>query len=553
MVYVVGVSSGLFGVTTAEERPQLAGLFKKAQSSITKGVQFVQLDLDSISEFEEPRLKKRMEEEVIKKLGVGYGIHSETKAAGVEAAELDAAIDTDYKRGHERLKDILIKSGEIGSKYVLIHSSESEPFPFLERTLQPAVLVDFFGNPLREFLEKNENKWLVDEWLIHPDRAFMWIEIIGYSFQERIRRRLEDYAESYRLSRKEEPPSKDLKTIEEMEKKDLIRYFLDFIVSRHLHYGPERYAYYFIAKWMENEKDPLWINIVNSTIEFFSKRDNKAVEQYKQEKGILNLSIDDENFRKLYYLWVPAVSAKYIWGHLNQDKIQKERKFDDLKKIIKKYDMPLVLETPMAGRGMEEWLRLANPIQIYYLCKEVGFDYLQLAFDLEHMLSIRLDPELVINILPEDAGKFVKVIHAGWPATLAPAHLPIHLGSEQQVYLYKIYYLLRKKGFGLDPKIDHFIVFERGGPETFQESIISLRKIIECLEKNILPERLPAEFFGVATGEIASPERQLTTIREHAFDPLKGLITAPEEEHGFLGRAAVEKGKVEEWKKEKYR
>ena len=116
-----------------------------------------------------------------------------------------------------------------------------------------------------------------------------------------------------------------------------------------------------------------------------------------------------------------------------------------------------------------------------------------------------------------------------------------------------MYYKLRQKGFGKHPDIDHFIVFERGGPETFQESVISLRKIKEFLERDTSPEKLPPEFFGVATGEIASEERQKVAIREHAFDPLKGLITAPEEEHGLLGRAAVEKGKAEEWRKEKYR
>ncbi|MEM7821799.1 MAG: hypothetical protein QXX38_03260 [Candidatus Aenigmatarchaeota archaeon] len=36
-------------------------------------------------------------------------------------------------------------------------------------------------------------------------------------------------------------------------------------------------------------------------------------------------------------------------------------------------------------------------------------------------------------------------------------------------------------------------------------------------------------------------------MREHAFDPLRGLIAMPEETHGFFGRAAVEKRKAEEW------
>jgi hypothetical protein len=145
------------------------------------------------------------------------------------------------------------------------------------------------------------------------------------------------------------------------------------------------------------------------------------------------------------------------------------------------------------------------------------------------------------------------VIHAGWPSALAPAHLPIAVGSDQQKYLYERYYQLKQKGFGKDK--DVYIVFERGGPETFQQSIISLKLIVDFLNKDIKPEDLinHPEFFGLKTGEISSPERQIVAIREHAYDPLKGMIVFPEEEHGTLGRAAVEKGKVEEWKKEKYR
>lgn len=553
---MIGVSSGAFGVTAAEERPQLIGLFKKAQSCITRGVQFVQLDLESLSEFEEPDLKEKMERDIIEKLGITFGIHSETKAFGVEAAELDSAIGTEYERAHKRIVDILKKAGEIKSKYVLIHSSESDPFPILALRTQPAYLVDFHGRPFREFL--NENNWLL-EWIIEKEGKFIWEEVIHENLDEYLRYHREawirEIREFYKLQLKRDPTEEELKKESNEREKELKerlkRHFCDAVSSKALHYGPERWAYYLIAKWMEREQKPLWKKIIEVNLKFFAARDKKTIEEWASEKKISlqKWSIDDENFRNSHELWVPAVSAQYIWGHMNPILPT----YPDPKPIIKKHEMPLVFETPMGGRGIEEWLRFYNPLHIYCLAEEVGPDYLQLALDLEHMLSIRLNPETIINFLPEGAGKFVKVIHAGWPATLAPAHLPIHLGSEQQLYLYKMYYLLRKKGFGLDPKIDHFIVFERGGPETFQESVISLRKIVEFLKKDIPPEKLTPQFFGVATGEIASEERQLTAIREHAFDPLKGLITVPEEEHGFLGRAAVEKGKTEEWRKERYR
>ena len=591
MAYIIGVSSGIFGAAAEQERIQYVGLAKKAEYCITKGVQFVQIDLESISEFKTPNLKEDLEK--IRNLGIRYAIHSETRAFGVEAAELDSAIETDYKFGHERLREILEKAGEIKCEYVLIHSSESEPFLLLERHLQPCSLVDFFGNPLRDFLETEENKWLI-EWLVGGKiedvakrifekwkekrieitstdisnatgaQEYIWRDMFGYSLGEIIRREIEGIVSGHEVKWGKSYATFTQKEIEETdilieksvlaEIKSLISRFLETLQSRSLHYGPERIAYYLIAKWMEKNNDPLWINIVNSTLEFFAKSEGKSVEEWSKEKGIKKRSIDDENFRKYNYLWVPAVSAKYIWGHLNQDKNPKKA-YHDFKEIIKKYKMPLVLETPMAHRGIEEWLRLPNPIQMYLLAKQVnedaGFLCLAIAMDFEHLLSLRLDPELVIDLLPEDAGKLVLVLHTGYPAPLASAHIPIPLGSEQQYYLYKLMYKLRKKGFGKDKK-DYFIVFERGGgPDPIQQSVIALRKIVEFLEKDVPPEKLPMEeFFGFATGEVASLERQRAIISEHALDPLKGVILVPEEEYTFLGAAATERVSPEKWKRE---
>ena len=161
MPFEVGISSGIMAAAPEEEKIEYAGLHRKAYYAITQGVKFVQIDLESISELEEEGLKQKMDE--VKKLGIKYGIHSETRAFGVEAAELDSAIETDYKFGHERLGRILELSGELGSEYVLIHSSESTPLRLLGRVLQPSILVDFFGNPLNEFIE--HYKFLKD-WLI---------------------------------------------------------------------------------------------------------------------------------------------------------------------------------------------------------------------------------------------------------------------------------------------------------------------------------------------------------------------------------------------------
>lgn len=603
LAYIIGVSSGAFGVAGREERPLLVGILKKAQTSITKGVRFVQVDLESLSEFEEPDLERKIKKEVRERLGVELGIHSETKAFGVEAAELDSAILMEYERAHKRIVEILKNSKKIGAKYVLIHSSESTPFPFLERTLQSADLVDPWGSPFKEFLLKNE--WLLfwllgreDEnverdmidcvmnlWETTPlenrkkitsiqitqalkerrivPKNFIWMELLyGATLEEYLRRVVIDVVQTaeMRLMKKYEEMTEEersdvhdrIRTNLEIAVRNRKNYLLDYVQSKSLHYGPERIAYYFIAKWMERSEEgkELWNKIIMATIEFFAKRAKQSVEEWSKKAGIDLNRLRIEDLRGKHELWVPAVSAMYIYGHL----FPKNVKYEDPKKFLD--GMFFAFESPMGGRGIEEWLRLGNPIQYYYLVEkanqDAGRDLFAVALDFEHMLSLRIEPGLVIDLLPELGGENVRVVHAGWPSTLAPAHLPIEVGSDQQRYLYEMYYKLRKKGFGI--KKDAFIIFERGGPETFKQSIIALREIVDALEKDIPPEKLPLKFYGVSPEGMLSEERQRATIFAHRFEPLKGMLVVPEEEHTFLGRAATQKGvHPEKWKKEELR
>ncbi len=595
MSYVVGVSSGFFSVAEPRERIELLGIFKKAQSSITKGVSFVQIDLESLAEFEEENLKEKMQREIREKLGVRYGIHSETRAAGVMAAELDSAIKMEYDRAHRRIVEILKKSKEIGSVYVLIHSSESTPFPLLERELQACDLVDVDGNPLSEFIQKNPwvFEWIfgasikklvevaIETWKekeksikaedldkkfsangIFP-KDFIFREIWhGTKLSEQLVAHIISVIHDFELrtipARKYEEftDAEKMGAISHLEMrvetliKRLQEHLTDYVQSKALHYGPERLAYYIMAKHMERSKDPLWEKIVKAAIKFFARRDGMSEQEWLKKKGIKKLSIDDENFRKAHELWVPAVSARYIYGHF----FPKRPEYEDPKKYLD--GMFFALESPMGGRGVEEWPRLSNPLLYYYLVEEVnekvGKNIFAVALDFEHMLSSRIDPELVAELWPEGKGKHIRIIHAGWPATLAPAHMPIYLGSDQQYYLYRVYYKLREKGFGVEDEC--YLIFERGGPETFQESILSLKKIAEFLEKDVPPDNLPLEeFAGISPTDVKAMERQLATIREHAYDPLKGLLMVPEEMHGALGGEAVRRGKAEEWRKEKYR
>src|SRR3989338_10257564 len=107
--------------------------------------------------------------------------------------------------------------------------------------------------------------------------------------------------------------------------------------------------------------------------------------------------------------------------------------------------------------------------------------------------------------------------------------------------------MLRQRGFR-----EGYIIYERGGGDSpakvVEQSIQVIRYIKENLQKGIPPEELPESFYGISEMNEAKYKMQLVAIKEHAWDPLKGLLVIPEEEHTFLSRAAIEKGKAEEWK-----
>jgi len=587
VTFKIGVSSGIFGIAKErghEEAMQYAGIPRKAMYAITKGVNFVQVDLESISEFIDPGLVEGVKN--VKKLGIEFGLHSETPAFGQrEFPHLDSAIDVDYRRGHERLWIILEGAKKVEAKYVLVHSSESTPFIFLSRELQPTDLVDVWGRPLDKFIEEeNRNDNWVKKWLIDPHQGYIWVDIIQDTLEGYVERAVKDRLLELRQVRRYVSPKGEvveekasftenqIQEISQETRERVIEYWYDYLIrqikSRSLHYGPERTAYYIIAKWMERENDPLWNNIINVTVNYYVKKYNKennknlSIEQWldlqkikKSPEG--NWTIENQKFREFYQLWVPAVSAKYVWGHFMQEECPGGGPYlnMDPKTILPKKKILFLFETPMAGHGMEDLLRFPQPAQMYYLIKEIKSPYVGIAVDLEHLLMDGIDPDIAIDILPEDGGKFVRVIHTGWPSPLGPAHIPIPIGSEQHLYLYRMYWQLRQKGMGKDPNNPVYLIFERGGGEDpIKQSVLSLRLIVKFLLNDVPPNRLPLEFFGIEAGQVASLERQWAIIEEHGRDPLKGLLIVPEETYGQISRTAIEKGKrPEEYKKEELR
>jgi len=536
MPYKLGVSTGLFSIAKSadpEGRHEYLGIPRKALWSITKGVNFAQVDLESMAEFIEPDLDKKIKD--LEGMGVEIGIHGEAREYTSVLPFLDSALEEEWHRSHERLIKSLEGSGLVKSKYFLLHASASVSWQLLWRDLQPTTLADVWGRPLSFFL-KNEDEVL--DWAVSTDFVREIVRGLskdteGTYAREQLRELVNDWA----IRNQGKEP--DDRTMAEFNRqaaeygKAIVRNtFNRFISSSDETYGSERIAYYCMAKWMQDSKScPRQLKEIWKEICKDGDIDDK---KWREEKGGSN--------------WVPAVTCAYTWGHFNPEKClrwpEKFKQPTDPKPILEKHKMYFVFETPMTGAGEEEQMRLGRPIHMLALVKRMGTPWGGLAFDWEHQLSGNIDPMKEAQELPEGEGRLVKVIHAGYPAVVSPAHVPIPMGSEAQKYAYDILWELRKKGFK-----EGWIIFERGGgQEPVKESVQSLRLVVKYLEMDIPPDKLPDAFYGFEVGGIRWT-RQQVAIRDHALEPLKGLLSVPEEEYGFMSTAAAAKGKLEEWKK----
>jgi hypothetical protein len=293
-------------------------------------------------------------------------------------------------------------------------------------------------------------------------------------------------------------------------------------------------AYHIVAAYMKETNDPLWARIANNV---------------EPEKLYLSNEHD----------FCAAVAAKYIEGHLTA--INKDNKLLNGMSVLdwlKAKNIYLLLETPEVSEGTEGLLRLFDPIHAYNLVKVIGSNNLRLCIDFEHMLSHKINVEKKIDEMPGDLGKYIYLLHLGKPVPyFGTAHVPIARGSRSQEIIYKWLYKLRKKGFR-----EGILIFERGsgragGGKTTQEvtedSILAIRQIIKYLESDVEPDNLPPEFYGITWQNEAVYARQVVTMKDHAWDPLEGVLSIPEEKHTFLSGKAVEKGKGQEWEKRRYR
>jgi len=637
MSYKIGVSSGWWNIAKSEE---LLGLASKIGSTATYGVNFVQVDFESIAEFQEPDVVKNIKR-LIDTLQVDWGMHGEIG----EMMALESALEVVWKHSHRRLHQYLdtiylkfILEGDYREyipRYIVFHASNLPTIAMIvERyryagqiTVTPSGDTDWIS-----FIEKNKElkKWVEESGLLYLLIAKE--SALGFISIDDIKGKIADWVISEKKEIKEKiferykNSIKEGMTEKEMEKiyNDIVREIREEILKEIEKYGweflrnvtklrfaegaitYEDIAYLIVARYLfderNNVKEPLW----NLFFPDYSGDDGWE----KLEKDLLggeNKFFDvNKGEVKLPPQIVSLVAARYVIGHFEEknkeefiaeEKRRLERALskDKLKEIEEKFlnktpfeklsilnalisekskerRLTIVFENPELTRAGEEGLqRLIHATDIYRMVKAAekisNGIYLGMVFDAEHYLHNNLDPMVEIKSLQsgaKDAGKFILVFHVGAPKPYHPAHEPIDIGSEAQYWIYKYSYELRKAGFGAKingKEYEGIFIFERGGARGGQypaqfigQSAAALRIIINFLEKDVEPEKLPLDFYGISPTEILSEDRQLAIVKEHFFDPLKGLLQVPEEEYTFLGSKAIEKGKrPEEWKREELR
>ncbi len=676
MAYTIGVSSGWWGIA---KTPDLLGLGFKAMSAATYGVNFVQLDIESPSEFMEPLLEQQLTI-AREDLGLNYGIHGEFDM------KLEHAVKDIYDIYHERLIEHIRGAVKTKTSYMHFHAS-SEPPPTIGSSMlgyrfQRLVAPD--GNTLYNLLNYFESEGkgdqkkfkvkaeypnyshLTHEQIVAIRRIMLENYIVGGGpeatdsshriFQDKVgeysspiagiaigevreniskimwldmkddlEQQLRARGPTVRVPDRESPNGERIVSTDEFIRNqteainrglssidnyvtiiffnlnrrgaELDEYFTRMRnqVREKLHdyaegfireellkkYVPffgydERLAYEIVGRLLQGSKQ--WKTICHTD---YVRAQLKS--QFTAEGKVFNenndITVDNllrSHDRRVQALVSTVVAMEYINGHFSSkmqyrnpdtgkftEEKSKDGKIITMKEYIKENKICVTFETPQIEQKQEGLLRIVRSEHIYHLVKKIRefngnqnflSDYVFISLDFEHMLTHNLNIDLEIDELPPDGGEMCKVIHVGQLKPIHPAHAPIYVGSEAQELIYRYLYKLRKKGFR-----DGWVIFERGGGQSplewMRSSVYAMRLIVEYLEKEMDPDKLPPEFYGVSPESEFSEQRQLAVIQHHFFAPLAGTLAIPEEEHTFLGRVATERPGLapEKWKKEELR
>lgn len=558
--YTVGISTGFWRIG---KDPNLLGLAQKIGGlGATGGIRFVQIDLETIAEFAEPDVRQQIKR-IQGKLGIDkVGLHGEIG----ELMALDSAEKRIWDQTHRRLCQTVRFAAEVGFLYVNIHLSNKQVISFTEAQHRTQgyfyPVVDPYGRGLTELVRNNPK--ISDEAQKHISRRTLvgsrtYVEEEN-KVEERVMKDKDRFVEEEYQRRLLENPNlseagkRQIKERVEIDVRNALRQRINSEVqTQEFQFDvwlklkdneSEKYqlddgewgAYHLVAHWLKETHDPFWSNI--------AKNADPETLYFKEETA-----------------FCAAVASKYIEGHLTLKDNDANRKYlggMSVTEWCEKHKLYLLLENPESGEGAEGLYRLFDPQHFYYTIKKIGSPNLMITIDFEHMVSQGLDPDKIIPELPDDFGKMIFLFHLGVAVPYGgTAHIPIARGSIAQEQIYKWLFWMRKKGW-----TSGYMMFERGGGRTgqgrlpnevFEDSVQALRQIAAYLPKDIKPEALPPEFYGISVRNEPVWNRQLVAMREHAWDPLEGLLSVSEEKHTFLSKTAVDKGKAQEWEKRKFR
>jgi len=333
-------------------------------------------------------------------------------------------------------------------------------------------------------------------------------------------------------------------------------------------------SYHIMAHYLFYSKDPMWVEMAKMYDDVMKRYKLNYDDFWWLDKAWKEAeNNNDREFKEFFYA---VCAAKFLEGHMlriedwiSDQLIKKDiaaikaraktpsqkADADRLERIAK--DIRITIELPDARDPQHAGLfMLWHPKQVYaalkVIRKKMGSSRVWLLADFEHLATQGVDPiremEKVIKICP-DYGSYCYGIHCNAPNPMH-AHEPLELGD---VRIYQLLWYLRKTGFG--KKAPVYVIYERGGgQDPFQHSVDVLRLAVACLEKDIEPDELPDEYFGMKGPVAGDILRQRQIVMDHAWEPLKDLLEMPEEDWTFLSQTAIKKGKrPEQWKKGEFR
>lgn len=492
--YTVGVSTGM-----PDEHPTPAS---RLGYSMTKGVDFMELMLEhpvAMSKREVDEIKRMKE-----RMGIKLSMH-----AGFEAY-LTSPYDIDYKGCEDQLKNYIDAAAQIKAVYIDFHACVLARPRMYSIPRRYDLLVDEKGdNIIKKITKKTPKLW---EWFIKGGmRGRGRFYPIENYFPDDIEKKIENIRR--RVNRKEISEEDFLKEYERLRKIGIEKTMEFFKKSIHNQPwgdgGTEDVAFEIMGRYMWEIRDPLWKAYCGS----------KSFEDAKEED------------------LVAAISAKYVAGHM-----KKHLETLGEKNVI------IALECPDARGGQYAgYYRLQNSTEIYKVVKYINSPYVRVLIDFEHLATQGIDPMKDVKDAPGDIGRYVVTLHVGTVPMPAHKHMPAPRGD---VYIYELVWRLRQKGFR-----EGIMIFERGGykPEDlYQQIVITLKDVAFYLSKDVAPDQLPEEYFGMTPAEM---EHEKRVVDSHAFDPLAGMFELPELSHTWLGKEAMDKKRVSRdvWRKEEHR